>query len=121
MDYKDILKELKNNFIKLNKAKKYPKGPAWNGKSWDGWETYGGSVPPIICVYILWNQKECVYIGETENLGTRLHEHFYKLRWDSVQFLEFPNYTNRSEYQKNMRFLLERYAITALEPVENIR
>lgn len=121
INYKDVLEKLENYYLKLIKAKKYPKGPAWDRNPWDGWEEFDDKIPPITCVYILWNNDECVYVGETENLGARLHGHFYTLVWNSVQFYEFPEHTDDAVHQKNMRLLLERFAIAVLNPSNNIK
>lgn len=97
---------------------------SWHPKDGKGWSYddkrsrfkswYRAEINAKNCIYVLWNQKRCVYVGKTTRGGGRIASHFDK-RW-------FPWVTRIDIYEtRGHRVLpaLECVAIHRFQPLKN--
>jgi hypothetical protein len=122
VDYIDVLKTLQDIYEDLISGQGFPNGRTWNRSPWPPpWDKYNGSIPPIPVVYILESstEKRPLYIESTTDLGKRLNDH-KRRDWDTIRFKDFSNLTFGDMPTEKMMKLLERFAITVLDPIENV-
>jgi len=117
----DVLNLAKELFELLTKAKMRMIGK-WDRQVWaDDWGNYNGETPAIKSVYILWNDKgnpyRPIYVGQGL-LSKRLNSHSLR-KWshNKIQFITHRDNPRLAE--ANIRKLLERLAIIALNPEKN--
>lgn len=84
------------------------------GKTTEAWQEIstkcGEEIPDGSFVYFLVNDGECVYVGQTRNLRSRLRRHRSDKAYDSVYYLHVS---------ADMRLSVESEWIAKLKPIYN--